>query len=98
MAVSRTLATFTNRDLRTETSRHAELRAIIPPEKITVAESGIVSREQLQTARDHGYNAALIGTAFLKGGSIEAAIDRFAPVFGRRQAGSPSGVPSSAPA
>ena len=96
MALSRTLAAVTSRDFRTETGRHGELRSLIPPGKIAVAESGIVTADELGSARDTGYDAALIGTAFLKGGTIEDAINRFSPVFLRQAAGSPSSIPSSA--
>ena len=96
MAISRTLAGVTGRDLRTETKRHAELRFLVPEGKIAVAESGITTAAELESAREHGYHAALIGTAFLKGpASVEEALERLAVAF---SASSPERVPSSAPA
>jgi indole-3-glycerol phosphate synthase len=37
----------------------------VPPGKLAVAESGIHRAPELAAARDAGYDAALIGTAFL---------------------------------
>ncbi len=43
-------------------------RPSLPEDCITVAESGILSPEQLIKAEQAGYNAALIGTAFMQHG------------------------------
>jgi indole-3-glycerol phosphate synthase len=99
MALSRVVAAVTSHDLRTETSRHAALRSLVPHGKIAVAESGIMTADELRATADNRYNAALIGTAFLKSAPIEDVVTSFARVFeqyvpdgaGRR-------VPSSAPA
>ena len=55
------------RDLTTYASRHRQLRGLIPPGKIAVAESGIHQPRQIDALIHLRYDAALIGTAFLKG-------------------------------
>jgi len=55
------------RDFTTHPNRHRQLRDLIPPGKIAVAESGIKQPREINALMDLGYNAALIGTAFLKG-------------------------------
>jgi len=54
-------------DFMTSASRHRQLRDLIPPGKIAVAESGIHQPREIDALVRLGYNAALIGTAFLKG-------------------------------
>jgi len=54
--------------LPTDLRAHTDFRALIPPGKLAVAESGIHTAEELSAARSAGYDAALIGTAFLKPG------------------------------
>jgi len=58
------------RDFTTSSTRHVELRRAIPPGKLAVAESGIEKASQLSDLSSIGYNAVLIGTAFLKRQSI----------------------------
>jgi indole-3-glycerol phosphate synthase len=53
-------------DFTTSPSRHRELRRLIPLGKIAVAESGIHKPRDIDALVHLGYNAALIGTAFLK--------------------------------
>lgn len=53
-------------DLTTYRSQHQTLRSLIPAGKLAVAESGIKSPVELDTLIALDYNAALIGTAFLK--------------------------------
>lgn len=61
---------------------HRQLRGLIPSDKIAIAESGIHTASDLRSARDQGYRAALIGTAFLKGPrSIRDVIADFGSVF-----------------
>lgn len=52
-------------DLPTDIAAHREHRKLVPPGKLAVAESGIHHAAELAAARDAGYDAALIGTAFL---------------------------------
>jgi len=54
-------------DFTTSSNRHRQLRRLIPPGKIAVAESGIEQPREIDALVHLGYNAALIGTAFLKG-------------------------------
>lgn len=54
-------------DLSTDVSRHVEYRRLVPAGKIAVAESGIHTAAELRGAREAGYDAALVGTAFLVG-------------------------------
>ncbi len=58
-----------NRNLRTfETCLETtlELLPLIPPGRIVVTESGILSREDVQTMRKHQVNAFLVGEAFMR--------------------------------
>ena len=67
-------------DLPTDLRAHTDYRALIPPGKLAVAESGIHTSAELRAARAAGYDAALIGTAFLKPGagigSVTAELSR----------------------
>lgn len=54
-------------DLPTDVQAHQDFRTLVPPGKMAVAESGIHTKEELRAARAAGYDAALIGTAFLRG-------------------------------
>jgi indole-3-glycerol phosphate synthase len=70
-------------DLPTDVSQHQVFRKLVPAGKLAVAESGIHSAEELRAARDLGYDAALIGTAFLSGPrSMAEVIEEFARAFG----------------
>jgi len=72
----------TGRDPLTSLDLHKSLRNLIPADKIAVAESGFHNAADLQAARDAGYNAALIGTAFLKApGGLDNAIRDFGGFF-----------------
>jgi indole-3-glycerol phosphate synthase len=53
-------------DKTTFPQRHRQLRHLIPPGKIAVAESGIHKPVDIDGLVHLGYHAALIGTAFLK--------------------------------
>jgi indole-3-glycerol phosphate synthase len=64
-----------NRDLRTfevnlETT--AKLRSLIPAGKITVSESGIKTRQDIQQLADWGINAALVGETLVAAPDISA--------------------------
>ncbi len=52
-------------ELPTDIAAHREHRQLVPPGKLAVAESGIHRAPELAAAREAGYDAALIGTAFL---------------------------------
>jgi len=54
-------------ELATDVQAHRDFRRLVPPGKLAVAESGIHTAEELVAARNAGYHAALVGTAFLKG-------------------------------
>ncbi len=54
-------------DLPTDVRQHREFRKLVPAGKLAVAESGIHRAEELAAARNAGYDAALVGTAFLSG-------------------------------
>ena len=66
-ALSRVTTSLFGRDIRTSLKEHSRLRALIPAGRLAVAESGIHSAADLSDACRLGYDAALIGTAFLKG-------------------------------
>jgi indole-3-glycerol phosphate synthase len=54
-------------DLPTDLRHHQEFRRLVPQGALAVAESGIHSAADLVAAREAGYHAALVGTAFLSG-------------------------------
>jgi indole-3-glycerol phosphate synthase len=54
-------------DLPTDVRAHQDFRKLVPAGKRAVAESGIHTGEELRAARDAGYDAALVGTAFSSG-------------------------------
>ena len=66
-------------DYSVNPDRHSEMRQLIPAGKIAVAESGITDPSELQNLVDHDYDAALIGTAFLRPpGKIAQIVGEFA--------------------
>lgn len=66
-ALSRLTTSLFGKDLRTHLGEHKRLRKLIPKGCLAVAESGLHHAKDLGLARNAGYDAALIGTAFLKG-------------------------------
>lgn len=74
--VSRLLFQVTGRDTLTDTRRHQDLRRLVPPGPLAVAESGITTAVELAEVRAAGYDAALVGTAFLKGPKSVADVVR----------------------
>lgn len=69
-------------DLPTDVAAHREHRRLVPPGKLAVAESGIHRAAELEAARSAGYDAALIGTAFLSPGRrISDVVAELAHVF-----------------
>ncbi|HET8760541.1 MAG TPA: indole-3-glycerol phosphate synthase TrpC [Nitrospiria bacterium] len=65
-------------DITVSRSAHKEFRKYIKPGKIAVAESGIHSPSEIKALVDDRYNAALIGTKFLKSDDISACVSSFA--------------------
>ncbi|MBP9890579.1 MAG: indole-3-glycerol-phosphate synthase [Planctomycetes bacterium] len=59
------------RDLSIEFARFEQLRGLIPKGAQAVAESGITSARQFLQVRSLGYDAALIGSALMKGVTLE---------------------------
>ncbi|CAL1240205.1 indole-3-glycerol phosphate synthase TrpC [Candidatus Methylocalor cossyra] len=69
LALDLPLLGINNRDLRSFEVRLAttlELLPAIPPDRIVVAESGILAPEHVALLRDHGVQAFLVGEAFMK--------------------------------
>lgn len=54
-------------ELPTDLGHHVAYRKLIPDGKVAIAESGIHTAADLRAARQAGYDAALVGTAFLRG-------------------------------
>jgi indole-3-glycerol phosphate synthase len=70
-------------DLPTDVGAHLEFRKLIPPGRLAVAESGIKHASELAAARTAGYDAALVGTAFLSAEHrIEEVVRDLGTVFG----------------
>jgi indole-3-glycerol phosphate synthase len=63
-------------ELSIDSDKHRVLRALIPEGQLAVAESGIDAPSRLRALFDMKYNAALIGTAFLKKGVNVADVVR----------------------
>lgn len=68
--VKRKISRILGRDWTTSTDRHAVLRELIPHGRIAVAESGVSDSSYLRRLANLGYDAALIGTSFLKSGVV----------------------------
>jgi len=69
LAVNAGIIGINNRDLHTfeiELETTSRLIMLVPEEKITIAESGIKSFEDLMTLKSFGVNAVLIGEAFME--------------------------------
>jgi indole-3-glycerol phosphate synthase len=65
-----------NRDLRdfsVDLERTFELLADVPAGKIVVSESGISTREQLDSLEEVGVDAVLVGETLMRAGDVEAA-------------------------
>jgi indole-3-glycerol phosphate synthase len=88
---SRTRGDADGKDLTTDLKIHAELFAslegLAPPGKILVAESGIRTPEDLGPLMDLGYQAALVGTAFLKKNDLPRTVGEFDGYLAARRAG-----------
>jgi indole-3-glycerol phosphate synthase len=67
-----------NRDLETlaiDLNTTFELKKEIPPEKMTVSESGIRTRRDVLMLQNAGVDAMLVGTSFMEAGDIAQQID-----------------------
>jgi indole-3-glycerol phosphate synthase len=63
-----------NRNLKTfdvDISLSKQLRNIVPPNVLFVAESGIQTREDVAKMREIGANAVLVGEALMRGAKLE---------------------------
>lgn len=70
------------RELPTDVRHHLEFRRLVPPGRLSVAESGIHTSAELVAARSAGYDAALVGTAFLRGpASIRDVVRELSAAF-----------------
>ena len=79
LTLSPALIGVNNRDLATMAVSLAtclELRALIPPETIVVAESGIASPQDVARLRAGGIDAFLVGTTLMQAGDPGAAVRR----------------------
>jgi indole-3-glycerol phosphate synthase len=82
-------------ELSIDSDKHRVLRALIPDGQLAVAESGIDDPSRLRALFDMKYNAALIGTAFLKKGVKVADVVRdFDEEVGRLLAQSTAPLPA----
>ncbi len=86
----------TGRDPLTSLELHASLRSLIPSDKIAIAESGLHTADDLEAARAAGYQAALIGTAFLKApGALQRAVQAFGGAINKASEGAYARAPES---
>ena len=82
-----------NRDLRTldvDPERASRLRALVPDDRLAVAESGVRSPATIATWRANGYDAALVGEALMRAPDPTAA-----PARSSRRAVRPRTRPTS---
>ncbi|MBI2782235.1 MAG: tryptophan synthase subunit beta [Chloroflexi bacterium] len=69
-----------NRDLRTldvDPERASRLRALVPDDRLLVAESGVRDAATVRRWRAFGFDAALVGEALVRSGDPEAATRAF---------------------
>ena len=82
IAGARSFAPGERHELPTDVAVHRDYRKLVPPGKLAVAESGIHRAAELAAARAAGYDAALVGTAFLSGERrIREVVDELEQVF-----------------
>lgn len=70
------------RDLSIEFARFEQLRGFIPKGANAIAESGITSAQQFAQVHAQGYDAALIGSALMKGASLSNLMEARAEARG----------------
>ena len=72
-----------HRDLKTfkvDTSLSVQLRPLVPPGKVMVAESGIRSADDVRPLKEAGVNAILVGEAVMTAPDIAAKVQEFSSV------------------
>ncbi|HYH91995.1 MAG TPA: tryptophan synthase subunit beta [Candidatus Saccharimonadales bacterium] len=82
-----------NRDLRTlevDTELAARLRAMVPDDRLVIAESGVRDRDTIARWRAVGFDGALVGEAFMRAPDPAAAVRSF--VSAGRQPDDPANV------
>ncbi len=73
------LGKLIGKDFWTRPERHRDLKRFVPTGRIAVAESGIHVAADVHGLADLGYRAALVGTAFLRGGAnLGSVVSAFA--------------------
>ena len=80
LATSARLIGLNNRDLRTlevDTERAVRLRALVPDDRIVVAESGVRDAATVAGWRAVGFDAALVGEALVRSPDPRAAVAAF---------------------
>jgi indole-3-glycerol phosphate synthase len=83
MQLGATLIGVNQRDLRTfevRADRATSLIGRLPRDVVTVAESGLSSREDVERAAEAGFNAVLVGESFIRSTQREAAVRDFSGV------------------
>ena len=82
-----------NRDLRTlevDPDMASRLRELVPDDRLVVAESGVRDARQIGRWRAQGFDAALVGEAFVRSGEPAATVRSF--VAAGRQPDDPANV------
>ncbi|MBI2763362.1 MAG: tryptophan synthase subunit beta [Chloroflexi bacterium] len=80
LATSARLIGINNRDLRTLTvdpERAAWMRALVPEDRLAIAESGVQKPATVRAWRALGFDGALVGEALVRSGDPEAAVRAF---------------------
>ena len=81
LATNARIIGINNRDLRTlavDTDRATRLRALVPDDRLVVAESGVHDAATVAAWRAIGFDAALVGEALVRAGDPAAAARSFA--------------------
>jgi indole-3-glycerol phosphate synthase len=80
LATNARLIGLNNRDLRTldvDTERAVRLRALVPDDRLVVAESGVRDAATIASWRAVGFDAALVGEALVRSGDPAGAVRTF---------------------
>jgi phosphoribosylanthranilate isomerase len=86
LATNARLIGLNNRDLRTldvDTERAVRLRELVPDDRLVVAESGVRDAATIAGWRAVGFDAALVGEAFVRASDPAAAVRAFVAAGGR---------------
>lgn len=89
LAVDADLIGVNNRDLQTfevNFERSARLRALVPDGVVTVSESGLSSRDDVELVAGHEFDACLVGEALLTNPDIASAVAAMSSVAHREVA------------